>query len=47
MRGASRAGGLERARIWSTTIDGTDVKQQLDLNLLRQAALGVLKPVAT
>ena len=32
---------------WPTTIDRPDVKQTLELNVFRQAALGILKPAAT
>ncbi len=32
---------------WSKTVERTDVKQQLDANAFRQAALGVLTPAAT
>ena len=32
---------------WSKTLERRDVQQQLDLNVFRQAALGIIKPAAT
>ena len=33
--------------IWTATVQRAEVRAELDANVFRQAALGLLKPVAT